>query len=854
MQALIGTRIVFTPKILVVNDHAATLLALERLLSNAPNAGVVEVIAVKSGAEALGMILRHDFAVILLDAQMPGMDGFETAGAIRARARSASIPIIFVTAHYDDEISRMKGYASGAVDFLLTPIVPGILLSKVAVFVELHRKSQRLVEMNEVLQAKERAASERELRIRTIVDNVGEGIITINEQSVIESFSIAATQMFGYATDEMIGQSLLLLMPPQMRSRHEEGMRRYLAGEAPKMIGKKGIELPGLHKNGTVFPMELALMEMVHAGRRLFVGIVRDITERKMAENAIFAEKERLRITLNSIGEAIGDAVITIDTAGSITYLNPVAINLTGWQNSEAAGLPLTTAFNIIYEKNGEPAANPATLALLHQQAHVLQMPILLKHRDGRQIAIEASAAPIFDRQNDILGVVLVFRDVSHARQMAAQMTYQASHDALTGLINRREFECRVEQAIQTGTLQGKQHTLLYLDLDQFKVVNDTCGHGAGDELLRQLTSMLEGQLRQSDTLGRLGGDEFGVLLDGCAAAPALRIADQLRKTVSDFHFVWLDKVFSVGASIGLVAFGHGDATLADILRMADAACYVAKDKGRNRIHVYTPEDQELARRQDEMGWVGRIRTALDEQRFILYSQKIQPLGATAGSGLHHELLLRMQQDDGKLVPPMAFIPAAERYNLMPAIDRWVIQEAFSRHAADPALQAGDGMCAINLSGASICDDQFLHFIREQFKRYPVPPAGICFEITETSAIANLTQAAVLIRELKTIGCRIALDDFGSGMSSFAYLKHLRVDYLKIDGGFVRDMTENPIDFAMVEAINKIGHVMGIQTIAEYVESEATLEALRRIGVDFAQGYAVEKPRLAWPAPAGTST
>ncbi len=839
----------FTPKILVVNDHAASLLALKTLLINAPHEGEFEVFAARSGAEALGKILKHDFAVILLDAEMPEMDGFETARAIRSRARSAAIPIIFITAHYDDEISRLKGYATGAVDFLLTPIIPAILLSKVAVFVELQRKTYRVIEMNEDLLAKEQAASERELRIRTIVDNVGEGIITINEHSGIESFSAAATQMFGYLEKEILGQSITLLMPPQMRSRHDEGMRRYLAGGAPKMIGKKCIELPGLHKNGTVFPMELALMDMTNAGRRLFVGIVRDITERKRAENAVFAEKERLRITLNSIGEAIGDAVITIDTAGSVTYLNPVAVELTGWQNVEAAGLPLSSAFNIIYEKTGEPAANPATLALLHQQAHVLSEPVLLRHRDGHQIAIEASAAPIFDRQNDIIGVVMVFRDVTQTRQMAAQISYQASHDALTGLINRREFEHRLEQAILTGKLHDKQHTLLYLDLDQFKVVNDTCGHSAGDELLRQLTSMLQAQLRQSDTLGRLGGDEFGILLDGCAAVPALRIADGLRKTVSDFRFVWLDKVFAVGASIGLVAFGRGDATLADILRMADSACYVAKDKGRNRIHVYTPEDRELTQRQDEMGWIGRIRQGLDEQRFILYSQKIEPLNGHAGNGLHHELLLRMQEADGTLVPPMAFIPAAERYNLMPTIDRWVIQEAFSRRAAEPSLQAG-GMCAINLSGASICDENFLHFIHEQFARYPVSPAGICFEITETSAIANLTQAAALIRELKEIGCCIALDDFGSGMSSFAYLKHLRVDYLKIDGCFVRDMIDDPIDFAMVEAINKIGHVMGIQTIAEYVENQATLTALRQIGVDFAQGYAVEKPRQAWPGPA----
>jgi diguanylate cyclase (GGDEF)-like protein/PAS domain S-box-containing protein len=568
-----------------------------------------------------------------------------------------------------------------------------------------------------------------------------------------------------------------------------------------------------------------------------------DITARQESESALLGEKERLRVTLN----AIGDAVITTDTDGNITYLNPVAETMTGWSSEEAIGQALPVVFNIIHAKTGETLPNPVQSMLNDGQFTVLAGNTLLVQHNGERFLIEDCAAPIRDTAGTMIGVVLVFHDVSHAQKMAEQMSHQATHDTLTGLINRHEFERLLELALQGSRDQIKEHTLLYLDLDQFKIVNDTCGHVAGDELLRQLTALLEGQLRQTDTLARLGGDEFGVLLENCPTKPGLRIADQLRKTVGDFHFTWLDRIFPIGVSIGLITFGNNGVTLADILRMADAACYVAKDKGRNRVQVYTPEDKELAQRQGEMGWIGRIQKALDEQRFMLYSQKILALDTTSEEGEHYEILLRMRDEMGNIVPPMAFIPAAERYGLMPLLDRWVIRNAFAQYKDRHPPGTHHGTCAINLSGTSICDEYVLAFIREQFHYYKVPPQAICFEVTETSAIANLTQAAVLIRELKAMGCRIALDDFGSGMSSFAYLKHLPVDYLKIDGGFVKDMIDDPIDHAMVEAINRIGHVMGIRTVAEFVENDLILEELRKMGVDFAQGYGVEKPRPTQP-------
>jgi len=422
------------------------------------------------------------------------------------------------------------------------------------------------------------------------------------------------------------------------------------------------------------------------------------------------------------------------------------------------------------------------------------------------------------------------------------EMSYQATHDELTGLINRREFERRLTSALQDIRVQPAVHTIFYLDLDQFKIINDTCGHHAGDALLQQLTRLLKDKLRSHDVLARLGGDEFGVLLLDCPVEPALRVAESLRQTVSEFRFAWKDKMFAVGASIGVLSFSDDALSFDDILSIVDGACYIAKDKGRNRIHVYHPGDDELMERKGQMDWVARISTALEENRMVLYRQKILPLPAAHAPIEHFEILLRMRDEQGKLLPPLAFLPSAERYNLMPVIDFWVIKTAFQYVRDACTDRRVCYTCSINLSGATLCDERLIGFIREQFAHSGVSPKMICFELTETTAIANLDSAATLIRDLKQIGCRFALDDFGAGMSSFGYLKALPVDYVKIDGSFVKDMLHDSIDCAMVEAINNIGHVMGIQTIAEFVEDDATLAALENIGVNFAQGYGVGRP------------
>ncbi|MFN0040062.1 MAG: EAL domain-containing protein [Burkholderiales bacterium] len=569
-------------------------------------------------------------------------------------------------------------------------------------------------------------------------------------------------------------------------------------------------------------------------------GAITDITDRKLAAAELFAEKERAQVTLASIA----DGVITTDTDGWVEYLNPVAEELTGWTSASAKGLPVQAIFRMVEESTRRLAPNSIEMVLREERNIELNATILLVRNDGSEVPIVQSAAPIRDRSGKVMGVVLVLRDVSKERQYVAKLSYQASHDSLTGLINRGEFERRLDLALKSANQIGRHHAVMYLDLDQFKVVNDTCGHAAGDQMMRQVSAMLQRRMREGDTLARLGGDEFGVLLENCAPDNALRIAEGMRQTVMECHFAWDSRSFNVGVSIGLVNVEDGIFTLTDVLSAADAACYMAKEKGRNRVHVYHAEDTEISTRHGEMEWIGRLQKALEENRFVLYSQDIATLDLSSKAEDHSEILIRMVDERGELVPPMAFIPAAERYNLMPSIDRWVVRNAFAIIARQQSESNGkSGIFSINLSGASIGDERFLDFVREQFDHFAVRPQNICFEITETVAIAKIEKATYFMNQLKSIGCLFSLDDFGAGMSSFAYLKHLPVDFVKIDGGFVKDMADDPIDRAMVEAINNVGHVMGKKTIAEFVNDEAVVRLLRKMGVDFAQGYGVAKPR-----------
>jgi len=437
----------------------------------------------------------------------------------------------------------------------------------------------------------------------------------------------------------------------------------------------------------------------------------------------------------------------------------------------------------------------------------------------------------------------MVCMDVRQSRKLALQLFHQASHDSLTNLYNRLSFENKLNSLLAEAELESS-HALLYVDLDQFKIVNDTCGHTAGDELLRQLASMLQESIRRNDILARLGGDEFGILLINCDINRAVELAEKIRHAVKEYRFTWLDSTFEVGASIGVVEINADNLNASNIMSAADLACYAAKDGGRNCVHVYEPTDIELLKRHGEMHWTTMITQALEQGRFVLYHQPICAISEESDTVEHWEILVRMKDKDGNIIAPGFFIPAAERYNKMHSIDRWVIRNVFLA-ISKGCFQVKNNakrLLSINLSGASLSDKTALEYIRETGREFKINFSEICFEITETVAISNLSKATELMRELKKLGCSFSLDDFGSGLSSFGYLKNLPVDYIKIDGSFVKDMAGDPIDRAMVVAINQIGHVMKIQTIAEWVENEETLLLLRQLGVDFAQGYHTGKP------------
>ncbi|WP_041622460.1 EAL domain-containing protein [Oscillatoria nigro-viridis] len=566
--------------------------------------------------------------------------------------------------------------------------------------------------------------------------------------------------------------------------------------------------------------------------------LLKEIEERQRLEESLFAEKELAQVTLQSIG----DAVITTDAQGNVTYFNPIAERLTGWKIHEVQGVPFSTVFLIVDQVTREPVENPISKALLEERIVGLANNTILISHDGTEYTIADSAAPIRDRQGQVIGAVMVFHDVTESRYLTRQLSWEENHDALTGLINRRRFEQELVEAIASVKDSNQQHALCYLDLDQFKVVNDTVGHIAGDELLRQITALIQQGVRANDMLARLGGDEFGILLTQCSLSQATLIAENLKDLVHQFRFIWNGKTFIMGVSIGVVAIDQTSQDLRELLGAADAACYAAKARGRNCVHIYSVDDSELIKQRGQRQLISQISRSLETNRFCLYYQKI--VSITSKPLVEHcEILLRMLDDNGNIVPPNQFIPAAEHYGLITEIDCWVIETFFSNYHKLPEKDVlSQGLYTINLSGASISNNQFMRFLIEQFSRYQVPPQTIGFEITETAAIANFEQARYFMSELKKIGCCFALDDFGSGLSSFAYLMNLPVDYLKIDGAFVKNISHNLISQALVEGFNRIAHAMNLETIAEFVEDETILEKLREIGVDYAQGYGIARP------------
>ncbi len=666
-----------------------------------------------------------------------------------------------------------------------------------------------------------------------IVRQVRDGIFTFDEHGVLTSLNPGAEKLLSVEAGAVVGRRAMDVFELARFEIQLEGARRP-APSAP-LQAIEHCEFVREEVGGKRTVLEFQANHGGVAGGGDYTATLRDVSEQRRAEERLFEEKEQAQVTLASLGEA----VITANAQDEILYINPVAVDLVGLSENQAVGRKLAEAFSLYEEKEDKPVL--LGLSALGQEGTRIHRhdSLELQRKDGRKISIKLTAAPIRDRQSRMIGTVLVFQDISTARALERTLSYQASHDAITGLFNRREFENRLLTLINNTVEAGQHHVICYADLDQFKIVNDTCGHHAGDELLRQLGVLLGDSVRGSDTLARLGGDEFGILLHDCSIDRGRQIADEIRRRIEEFRFSWQGRTFAVGVSIGIAGFTRENRNAAELMSMADAACYTAKDGGRNRVQLHQEGDEQVAERRGQMAWASRIREAIDGDRFRLFCQ---PIVATCDAEQvdHYEVFVRMLGDAGEQVMPGAFIPAAERYGHMSSIDQWVVRNMLAWMGD---AKAQDSAFSINLSGASLDNRELLGDIKRGFRDFRVNPEQICFEITETAAIADFSRALQFIEELKALGCRFSLDDFGSGLSSFGYLKSLPVDFIKIDGMFVRDILTDPFDDAMVQSINRIGQLMGLKTVAEFVESEAIFARLREIGVDLCQGYYIGAPR-----------
>ncbi len=670
-------------------------------------------------------------------------------------------------------------------------------------------------------------------QLATIVESSSDAILSKSLDGVVTSWNKGAEMIFGFTAKEITGQSISCLFPKALVQEEQQLANRIKNGESIRHF-----ETQRLTKSGELIDLSVNLSPIKNAKGDIvgIAKIARDITEKKKLEKAFANQHERLRVTMQSIG----DAVITTNTECEIEYLNPIAELMTGWKLADAQGKFITEVFHIIDETNRDRAIDPIHICLSENRTVGLATDTLLISKDGTEYGIEDSAAPIRDENQNVLGAVLVFHDVTEQRKMASEMTYRATHDALTGLFNRREFEHKLDYSLVTARKNNCEHALLFIDLDQFKIINDTCGHGVGDKLLKSISHIMLSHLRNSDTLGRLGGDEFGILLEKCGLEPALRIAENICKDIDNYRFTHKNQRFSVSASVGLLIFNEKWKSIEHLMQSADTACYTAKESGRNRVHIYYDSDYSLESRKGSAYWASRITQALEENRFILYNQLIIPV--TKGLGVKSEILLRMLDEKGELVSPATFLPAAEKFHLISRIDKWVVNAVFTWLKEHQHALSHIGSIAINLSGQSISDLVFHAFVLERIESLKLDCAKICFEITETAAITNLSAANAFITSMQKQHIRFSLDDFGSGVSSFGHLKSLSIDFLKIDGQFIKDLVNNDIDRATVRCILEVAKATGKLTIAEWVETEEVETLLHEMGVDYVQGFLRHQP------------
>lgn len=672
-----------------------------------------------------------------------------------------------------------------------------------------------------------------------LLDVVPDAMVVVDRNGLVRALNVEAERFFGWSENELLGKPMSRLIPTRFQRRLGSDLESHRGSFAASTTGGT-VSCFARRQDGTEFPVELSRRPLGQGIAAQSLVTVHDRSPWSRAPKTRSRNNEQARATL----ESIGDSVITADVRFRITYLNPAAERLTGWAAEEARGQSLDVVLPLISEASRRPVANTAARCLEAERSVDLEDGVLLLRRDGTEVAIGDSTAPVRDRVGAIVGVVLVIQDESEKRRVGHRLSFEASHDALTGLINRREFERRLTRVVTDLERATAEHVLVYLDLDRFKVVNDTCSHDAGDALLRSLGPLLGRHLRKRDTLARVGGDEFAVLLENCPLIEAKRIAQGLRVEIEQYRFEWAGNAFSIGASIGVTPVTAGGGGIAAVLRTADAACVTAKEGGGNRVHF-----ERIGRESTDVApaierRVTRLTRAVDQGNFRLYAQPIVALQPELPARPRFEILLRLPDAQGQMQVAAEFLPLAERYNLMPAIDEWVVRKTIAllgqwrREHPDSELP----VCSINLSASALADNGLVPAVERQLVKYGVPSETLCFEIAESAALTDLARTARFLAEIRTTGCGMALEDLGSGVTALTYLKALPVDFLKIGGRFVGEVVEDPMYGSIVSAVNQIGRSMGIVTIAKQVGSERVLHKLRALGVGYAQGRALTPP------------
>ena len=690
----------------------------------------------------------------------------------------------------------------------------------------INRLFDALAERDEKIQGRDRLFTDFARTLPEIVIVHDEKILLANE---------SAASLIGLDSAQLVGREVADLVKPAYRALFRNTMSKRMAGEnVPERLE---IQLINGNEAGLWVEAQSATIEF--HGHPAILTVARDVSHRKSLEVSLGRSKRQAQYTLESIAEG----VITTDNDGRIDYMNHSAEVLIGTNRDDAVGHKVGELFTLVDDADRRPLGDPVERSLAMRRRVNMGRRAVMVTSDGEQEhSIEISASPIRGPSNSISGTVVVFHDVGELRGLTRTMSYQATHDPLTGLINRREFERRLDEAMDDAHAEEAVHMLFYMDLDRFKAVNDSCGHLAGDNMLREVASLIKEQVRDSDFVGRLGGDEFGALLIGCPIEKARQIATDICNAIADYRFVWKDKIFNIGISIGLVEISHVSGELQDVMSAADSACYVAKQQGRGKVHVYSARDEAIARERGDIQWLRQLQTALHEDKFELAVQPIIAMSGGVESGPSVEVLIRLPDAQGRIADTAEFLRPAERYQLMPQIDRWVVSATLTAIAANDIRITSGRSCAINLSGQTLGDESFLSYVVESLDRSGVAPSAVCFEVTETAILSNVQQAQRFIEVLHGIGCEFSLDDFGSGLGSFASLKHLPIDYLKIDGSYTRNLQTDEVNQEMVTAMIKLARTMQFRIVAEQVEQQEDFDWLRDVGVDFAQGHFIESP------------